>query len=309
MKTFIFAAMAAMVFQFPATGSSDAAGLDRGWHSAGGNHANIILAQASDLRVIQLEEQVRQLTGRIEELNFLLLQMQEQVRRMQEDNDFRFQQLEDADRPADPERKSEAPAEKRNLADNANDAGNTGAPPRQLGEIVIGSDGAIKGATLDQPMDLRAGSTSVVANGTPDKTPDETIVASLPSTSDPEELYSNSYEFILSGDYRTAEAGFRQHIDRFPDDERSADAHYWLGEAILSQQRPAEAAEVFLAANRDFPRARKAPDTLLKLGMSLAALGQREVACATFKEISVRYPSASDLLKGRVLQEQAIAGC
>lgn len=148
-------------------------------------------------------------------------------------------------------------------------------------------------------MDLRGGGSKA----------DGTVVAALPSTNDPEELYSNAYEFMLSGDYQTAEAGFREHLERFPDNERSADAHYWLGEAILSQQRPAEAAEVFLAASKQFPNSRKAPDMLLKLGISLASLGQRDIACATFREVGTRYPDASDLLKGRVSQEQAIAGC
>ena len=75
-------------------------------------------------------------------------------------------------------------------------------------------------------------------------------VAALPATDDPDELYRNSYEFILSGDYGTAEAGFRDHIARFPADPKAADAHYWLGESLLGQKKYRDAAEVFLAANK-----------------------------------------------------------
>ena len=88
-----------------------------------------------------------------------------------------------------------------------------------------------------------------------------------------------------------------------------ADAYFWLGEALLAQQRPREAAETFLSASRDYPQARKAPDTLLKLGVSLAAMGQREVACATYAEVLQRYPQATDALKQRVGQEQAASSC
>jgi tol-pal system protein YbgF len=134
-------------------------------------------------------------------------------------------------------------------------------------------------------------------------------VAALPATDDPEELYRNSYEFILSGDYGTAEAGFRDHIARFPSDPKTADAHFWLGEALLGQQKYRDAAEIFLAANKNYPDSKKAPDMLLKLGVSLAGLNQRDVACATFAEIGKRYPDISGALKSRVKQEQSLAAC
>ena len=66
---------------------------------------------------------------------------------------------------------------------------------------------------------------------------------------------------------------------------------------------------MFLAANRDFPSSKKAPDMLLKLGVSLVALNQRDVGCATFAEVGKRYPNASGTLKERVKQEQALAAC
>ncbi len=135
------------------------------------------------------------------------------------------------------------------------------------------------------------------------------MVAALPSTDDPEELYRNAYEFILSGDYKTAETGFRDHISRFPQDSKAADSHYWLGEALLGQQKYRDAAEIFLAANKDYPSSKKAPDMLLKLGVSLVGLNQRDVACATFAEVGKRYPDASKALKDRVKQEQALAAC
>ena len=298
-KTSILSVALAATITFAAAGATMAIAPDRDLMTKAAADSDAVFVQSTDPRVLQLEEQLRQMNGRIEELNFLVLQMQEQMRRMQEDNDFRFRELENTGDNTEPQRKSDIQQKKQRVITDGGAV--AGDPPRELGTIVINPDGTIKEATIGEPMDLLGREQTAGQDGT--------MVAALPSTSDPEELYSNAYEFILSGDYETAEAGFREHVERFPGDARSADAHYWLGEAILSQQRPAEAAEVFLAASRDYPDSRKAPDMLLKLGMSLAALGQRDIACATFDEVGTRYPGASDILKGRVSQEQAIAGC
>lgn len=269
-------------------------------------HRQVRVAQAADPRVLTLEEQVRSLSGQVEELNFLLLQMQEQLRKMQEDNEFRFQQIEGGRATGETPDKSETLPEaspQPGITERAAGAGERqlGEPPRNLGTIKLNPDGSVREVTLGEPMDLRGEA--------PGGTGDETTVAALPETNDPEELYGNSYEFILSGDYRTAEAGFRQHIELFPDDPRTADARYWLGESLLSQERYAEAAEVFLASSRDFPDSRKAPEMLLKLGVSLSAMNQRDIACATFKEVGDRYPNASAALQEKVRQEAMVAGC
>ena len=266
------------------------------------------LAQAGDPRITQLEEQVRQLSGTIEELNFQILQMQDQLRRMQEDNELRFQEIEQ--RRSDASGTGPRPQPSSNAAaDPAAGSGDdefyadvprvedgsevAGQPARNFGTITFDADGNVTGGGVaEQP----AGS-------------DGTTVAALPSAGSADELYRNAYEFILSGDYATAEAGFRDLIERFPEGEHAPDAQFWLGEALLAQQKPREAAEVFLAASRDYPQARKAPDTLFKLGVSLAALNQRDVACATFAEVGQRYPDISDALKDRIRQEQTLASC
>ena len=169
------------------------------------------------------------------------------------------------------------------------------------------------GSVGDQITEAPAAGAAPAEGGAPKavtgEQPDGTVVAALPATDDPEELYRNSYEFILSGDYGTAEAGFRNHVSRFPADPKTADARFWLGEALLGQKKYRDAAETFLSANKEYPSSKKAPDMLLKLGVSLVALDQHDVACATFSEIGKRYPEISGALKDRVKQEQALAAC
>lgn len=289
---------------------------------AGGQDARPVqLAQANDPRVVGLEEQVRQLNGRIEEMNFQILQIQEQMRKMQEDVDFRLQEMEgkrgdagsaeparkaEADRPASAEVAStdQAGAVAHAAGNKAGASVRTAPEEKPLGTIVFDESGNVKGGTMNSSATIGTDPAGAEDAGT-----DDQKVAALPSTDNPGELYRDSYEYVLSGDYGTAEAGFRQHIERYPADPQTADARYWLGEALLGQQRYRDAAEVFVEANREYPDSRKAPDMLLKLGVSLSALNQRDVACATFGKIGERYPKASKSLKERVKQERALAGC
>ena len=295
------------------------------------------MAQVSDPRVIALEEQIRKLSGTIEEMNFQILQMQEQMRKMQEDNEFRFQELEKkksdaggptndavAAAPQSPPAANEAagataggeasPAAPSSVEEVIVDNGGAApdAPSKTFGTITFDAKGNVTGGAIgDQIVEGPATDGSGLPASATDAVPktDGTMVAALPATDNPEELYRNSYEFILSGDYGTAEAGFRDHIDRFPTDAKTADARFWLGESLLGQKKYRDAAEMFLAANKQYPSSKKAPDMLLKLGVSLVALDQRDVACATFSEISKRYPDATSALKERVKQEEALASC
>jgi tol-pal system protein YbgF len=290
----------------------------------------LVLAQITDPRVAQLEEQMRQLMGRVEELTFQILQMQDQMQRTQEDNEFRFQELEGGTGSGGGGGGSGGTGTNGSLGtggtlnqgqapsldtDTSGDfaalpgveeggSRDLGAPPREFGTIVFNSDGSVREVTRDD---------SAIAfpqEGAPGQAgADQTTVAALPTADSADELYRNSYEYVLSGDYSTAEAGFRNLIDRFPGAELEPDAHFWLGESLLAQQRPREAAEVFLAASRNFPQSSKAPEILYKLGVSLIALDQRDVACATLAEVSNRFPNASDALKERVRQERAQAAC
>jgi tol-pal system protein YbgF len=274
--------------------------------------APVLLAQAGDPRVTQLEEQIRQLSGTIEELNFQILQMQEQLRKMQEDNEFRFQQLEGGGAGTPPRRSDAGQQQPPAQGPNRQQAAGAQAGPAQPGGAQPDNSRTFGTITFDAKGNAVGGGVGPAADGSNASKPvgqDNTTVAALPSSDDPEELYQNSYQFILSGDYKTAETGFRDLIDRFPGNKHEADAHFWLGEAVLGQDRFRDAAQIFLAASRDYPKSKKAPDMLLKLGISLAAMKQKDVACATFTEVGMRYPGVSAALKDRVKQEQTRAGC
>ncbi len=291
-------------------------------------------------RLNRVEAQMRTLTGQIEELTFQLRQLQEQLKRMQEDNEFRFRDLEGGKSGGSQPQRSEAPpsaeatpsesaalppAEPPMLspsdgggitpdvggmpsdaigalagappAGEAPMGGGLGAPPGPLGSLTL--DGPPPAP--DQPMDLGAPITPGGGSG-----PD---VASIAPSGDARTDYERAYGSILSGDYDTAEAGFRQFLSAYPSDALAPDAQYWLGESLFVRAQFREAANEFLAGYKAYPKSGKAPDALLKLGLSLAGLGERDAACSTFSAVLKQYPNASNALRQRIKVEQSSAGC
>ncbi|MGD9477427.1 tol-pal system protein YbgF [Shinella sp. G-2] len=290
---------------------------------------NVVLAQAMDPRVGQLEEQIRTLNGRIEEMSYQLLQMQEQLRKTQEDNEYRFQEIEGGkgggsgksgalEKPV-----NGGTADQQIATNNGVPAGDTagtdtlgtpgdggGAQPQELGSIKFDENGNPIGA--DANPDLNNQSAALgndnalpgVDGGLP-----QASQSSTASLDNPDDLYQAAYGHVLSGDYQVAEREFRDYLDIFPNSDKAADANFWLGEAQYSQGNFNDAAKTFLNAHQTFAKSKKAPEMLLKLGMSLAALDNRETACATLREVNKRYPNASKTVKAKVSSEQSRLSC
>lgn len=267
---------------------------------------SFVVAQVDTTQQLEaLEAEVRKLTGKVEDLNFQILQMQDKMNKMQQDNEYRFLQLEKGDgkkSEATSTHSNDAVAETRPAARSGKDK-DRGAPPRSLGTIQFDAKGDVVGSSAN-PDDARPADAQ--ASEPADK---GAKVTALPQTDDPNVLYKQGYDLVLSGDYAAAEATFRAHIKRYPADPHTGDARYWLGEALYGQGRYSEAAQVFLNAHRTYPKARTGAADLLKLGMSLAHMGNRDVACATFKEVGVQYPDASAAIREKVSSEQARNKC
>jgi tol-pal system protein YbgF len=271
------------------------------------------VAQVVDPRVYALEDQVRQLNGKVEELTFQLLQLQEQIRKTQEDNEFRFQQLEDggtppaASEPMDsgqaetPPAKSDtaaaAPAAAPVRSAEAGSAKVRGTPPRALGTLTIDGSGKVVDGSID------------FSEQKIDSAIDGEAVASVPATEKPETLYREGYTHVLDGDYNIAEGIFRSFVETYPQDPLTADARFWLAESVRAQGRLEEAAKIFIAVRKEYPKSQKAPETLLKIGQIMAELGDRDVACVTFADAENSYPNMSDSVRSRIREERAKAKC
>ena len=322
-------------------------------------------ASASDLtiRLDQLENQMRQLTGTIEQLQYRNQQLEQALRRMQEDSEFRFQQLGKGPptsqvRPANAAPlQSPAPVAQPSVPGRRSDAFDPGqnpnAPgvPRTLGSMSgnaslppplepAGNDlvanagpagsmsvqGAPSGRPIGAPLDLstlggtandQTPSGNVVSDSgqlppPPVRNPNATggqLAATLPPSQSPKDEYDLAYGYLLRKDYGLAEDTFRTFLRMYPSDRLAADAQFWLGETMFQRQSFRDAADAFLSVTKKYESSTKAPDALLRLAQSLAAMGQKELACATFGEVAIKYPRASLNVKQSVEREQKRVHC
>lgn len=358
----------------------------------------IILAQSSadvaqqSMRIDRLEDQMRQLNGRIDEMTYSLQQIQQMLQRMQEDNEFRFRELEGGK----PRKRSEAPPAAPNADFAAAPANAVGDPPRDENDVTV-----ITNVPEDAPSDLTAGFSidppidgggtgdygtppqvlgtipapassgsggpldlSAIArgdltgqggypdqsgtpgvdggygmdNGVTDPAPGlpeavatapleappgatatdaplspaaRTQVASLGDAvpEDPRGSYDRAYGYVVAGQYPAAEMALKQFLAEHPKDKLAGSARYWLGETYYAQGQYRDAAEAFLTTYRDFPKSSKAPESLLKLGLSLEGLGEKDAACATYREVEKKFPSAGGALTAKVNDRKTKAGC
>jgi tol-pal system protein YbgF len=125
----------------------------------------------------------------------------------------------------------------------------------------------------------------------------------------PKQVYETAYGYLLQQDYGAAEAAFDDFLKRYPNDPLAGNAQFWLGESYFVRAQYKPAAGAFLKGYQSYGRSAKAPDSLLKLAMSLGRLGQKDNACASFNELNVRFPQASADVKSRAATERQRTGC
>lgn len=286
------------------------------------------------VRLGRVESQMRQMSGQIEQLQFENRQLKEQVRKFQEDVEFRFQDQKGgaAARPAGATPSASAPTPAAPAAParpgRRGDAFDPGAAPsapgapQPLGSTASsgsqpagaaassssaargGEDGSAAGGPLDLNQLGRMAAAS--AGGAPAAAAPSATAAAAPS---PRTDYDAAYASILQRQYEQAEVSFRQFLQAHPRDKLAPDATFWLGESYLQRSRHREAAEQFLKVSTQYSASAKAPDAMLKLGVSLNALGAREQACATLAELERKYPQASPAVRQGVEREQKRARC
>ena len=293
-------------------GGSERVGSDRGAPVAAGDRTAQMSGSDLVLRLDRLEAQIRQLTGNIEQLQHRNQQLEGFLRRMQEDNEHR--ELGSKPRPSVQARPQALPppgpaatTTPGRRGDAFDPTQNPSAPgaPQALGSIPGAQ--AAAGGYDDQPIGTPGGR----AAGVPLRNPNAagTAVATLPPSPTPRDEYDLAYGYILRKDYALAEAGFQNFLGKHPNDRLAGDATFWLAESLFQRQRFRDAAEAFLNVSTKFESNARAPDALLRLGQSLAALGEKEAACASLGEALRKFPRASASVKQGVEREQKRVRC
>lgn len=123
------------------------------------------------------------------------------------------------------------------------------------------------------------------------------------------QAYETAYGYLLQQNYEAAEGAFDDFLKRYPDDPLAGNAQYWLGETLYVRGQFKQAAGAFLKGYQTYARSTKAPDSLLKLAMSLDRLGQRDAACSSYNELGTRFPNAPSHVRTRADSERKRVGC
>ncbi len=134
-------------------------------------------------------------------------------------------------------------------------------------------------------------------------------IGGLLSGGDAKQMYEKAYSYLLQQDYGAAEASFRDFLAQHPRHELAGSAQYWLGETHYLRGEYKTVATAFLEGYEKHRQNAKAPDSLLKLAMSLERLGQRSAACSSFSELSSQFPNAPEHVRRRAQSERRRAGC
>ncbi len=240
------------------------------------------VAARLQLRITQLETEIQGLTGRNEEMAHRLGQIEEGLKKLSTDVEFRLGRLE---RIA-PSIAATAPPGGAIVASPA---------PRSSARPVLRD---IPGAKMGvRPLG------TLRANATPPATPAEPELT-------PEQQYDRAHTLIIrERDYAQAERVLRKFIDRNTKHKLLPNAHYWLGRTYFVRNDFEQAAFAFAEGFQRFPKSDKAPANLLNLGMSLARLGKTREACTTYSRLLKSYPDTGAAVKRRVTRETARAKC
>ena len=230
------------------------------------------------LKLSEIENQFQELTNKFEEINFKLDKLSSRMSKVQADNQIRFQDLENVV-------SSDATTNK--LTKKTNNEQIEVLPgssqPQDLGSISYKDTATNETSQKTNSVD----STALVVT--------ETFQAEekiLPNES-PDKQYQFATSFLKVGDYSTAERAFREFVDRNPEHNLAGNAQYWYAETFRIRQLYTDAASAYLEGYQRYPKGEKAPINLLKLGVSMVQIGEKDQGCKMINGVEEQYPEAN----------------
>ena len=230
------------------------------------------------LKLSEIENQFQQLTNKFEEINFKLDKLSNRLSKVQADNQLRFQELESASSTGDETKKI---SKKNNQ--NQSEILPGSSQPQDLGSISY-KDTATKETTQQtQSIDTTATIVTEAFQSEEKILPKET----------PEKQYEFATSFLKVGDYSTAERAFREFVKTNPEHKLAGNAQYWYAETFRIRQLYTDAASAYLEGYQKYPKGEKAPVNLLKLGVSMVQIGEKDQGCKMINGVEKQYPNAN----------------
>ena len=228
------------------------------------------------LKLSEIENQFQQLTNKFEEINFKLDKLSNRLSKVQADNQIRFQDIETS-------MTSDGDTKKTTKRTSENDILPGSSSPQDLGSISY-KDTASKETT--QKIESVETTASIV---TEIFQAEEKILPDLA----PDKQYEFATSFLKVGDYPTAERAFREFVTSNPEHQLAGNAQYWYAETFRIRQLYTDAAAAYLEGYQKYPKGEKAPVNLLKLGVSMVQIGQKDQGCKMINGVEKQYPKAN----------------
>ncbi len=247
------------------------------------------------LKLSEIENQFRDLTNKFEEINFKLDKLSNRLTKLQSDNQLRFEQVE---KTMGNVVSTGATNMTGNISDEEKILPGT-SEPQDLGSIsykdMTTSD------TTQQTQSVDSTSSVVLENV-------ESSEKLLPEDT-PENQYEFATSFLKVGDYNTAERALKEFIQTNPSHQLAGNAQYWFAETFRIRQLYVDAASAYLEGYQKYPKSEKAPDNLLKLGVSLVQIGEKDQGCMMITSLEKEYPDASQSILQKAKYEEKKFEC
>jgi len=234
------------------------------------------------LKLSEVEDQFRELTNKFEEINFKLDKLSTRVSKIQADNQIRFQDIETNISSGNINNGENQLSSKPKTDEQKVLPGSS--KPQDLGTISYKDTETNETSQQIQSVDTTA---SIV---TETFQSEEKI---LPQDLNAEKQYEFATSFLKVGDYSTAERAFREFVLSNPDHELAGSAQYWYAETFRIRQLYTDAASAYLEGYQKYPKGKKAPINLLKLGVSMVQIGEKDQGCKMINGVELQYPNAN----------------
>ncbi len=238
------------------------------------------------LKLNEIEDQFRELTNKFEEVNFKLDKLSTRVTKIQSDTQMRFSDLENSTGEINKKTKTQA------------------SLPGTSKPKDFGANPGYSTSTLPEKQEINSvESAKTVITEEPEKK--ESLLPNKP----PNEQYEFAVSFMKIGDYETAEFALKEFIEKNKDNDLAGSAQYWYGETFRIRQLYSDAATAYLDGYQNYPKSKKAPDNLLKLGITMVQLGEKDQGCKMILGVKKEYPKASKSVLQKAQYEQKKFKC
>jgi tol-pal system protein YbgF len=228
------------------------------------------------LKLSEIENQFQQLTNKFEEINFKLDKLSNRLSKVQADNQVRFQDLEAAFNSGEAVQNITKNTTQENILPGS-------STPQDLGSVSYKD-------TLSNETTQKIESVETTASIVTETFQAEEKI--LPNDT-PDKQYEFATSFLKVGDYPTAERAFREFVLSNPEHQLAGNAQYWYAETFRIRQLYTDAAAAYLEGYQKYPQGEKAPVNLLKLGVSMVQIGEKDQGCKMINGVEKQYPKAN----------------